>query len=236
MTRKRLIVTVVVLVIAVGAAGMITTLLQLAGLFAVLGLLSVGGGNAILADMQTATVDTYQWMSDREFLDIFAISRAAPGPGTLVVALIGLKAAGFLGAAVAFVAMLGPPFILVHCAARAWHHARNTGWYGMLEQALAPVAIGLSFAGGSAVIGLSLARENRTFQGLPLDDALAAKNTDARCGLIMVDLATGTTAAWVRIEGVVRELFDVAFLPGLRQPNAIGFKSDEIARLISIEG
>ena len=131
---------------------MITTLLQLAGLFAVLGLLSVGGGNAILADMQTATVVTYHWMSDREFLDIFAISRAAPGPGTLVVALIGLKAAGLAGAAVAFVAMLGPPFVLVHCGARVWHHARNTGWYGLLEQALAPVAIGLSFAGGISLL------------------------------------------------------------------------------------
>jgi len=131
---------------------MMATLLQLAGLFTVLGLLSVGGGNAIIADMQTATVVTHQWMTDREFLDIFAISRAMPGPGTLMVTLIGLKAAGLAGAGVALVAMFAPPFLLVHAAARAWHRARNSGWYGLVEQALGPVAIGLTFAGGVSLL------------------------------------------------------------------------------------
>lgn len=96
-------------------------------------------------------------------------------------------------------------------------------------------ARGLAFAGGCAIVGLSLPREVRTFQGLPLDAALAQKNSEARCGLIMVDLKTGDTVAWVRLEGVVRELYDVAFLPGVRQPSAIGFKTDEITRLIAIE-
>ena len=37
------------------------------------------------------------------------------------------------------------------------------------------------------------------------------------------------------IEGAVRELSVVAFRPGVKNPAAIGFKTDEIARLISIE-
>ena len=40
---------------------------------------------------------------------------------------------------------------------------------------------------------------------------------------------------WVRIGGVVRELYDVAFVPGTRRPAAIGFKTDEVQRMISIE-
>lgn len=40
---------------------------------------------------------------------------------------------------------------------------------------------------------------------------------------------------WVRIEGVVRELYDVVALPGARRPSAIGFKTDEIRYVISIE-
>ena len=115
------------------------------------------------------------------------------------------------------------------------------GWVDSANRRFVPVAFcpgyarGLAFAGGCAIIGLSLARENRTFQGLALDGALAAKGAEARCGLIMIDLATGDTVAWVRLEGVVRELYDVAFLPGVRQPSAIGFKTDEITRLISID-
>ena len=50
-----------------------------------------------------------------------------------------------------------------------------------------------------------------------------------------IDLASGDMTGWVRIEGVVRELYDVAVLPGVRRPSAIGFKTDEVKRVISIE-
>lgn len=95
-------------------------------------------------------------------------------------------------------------------------------------------ARGLAFAGHHAVIGLSLARENRTFQGLPLDAALAAKGADPRCGLLIVDTRTGDITDWVRMEGAVRELYDVAALPGISRPSAIGFKTEEIQRVITI--
>ncbi|HEX8667608.1 MAG TPA: TIGR03032 family protein [Allosphingosinicella sp.] len=95
-------------------------------------------------------------------------------------------------------------------------------------------ARGLAFVGGHAVVGLSLARENRTFSGLPLDEALRRRDTDARCGLAVFDLATGDMVHWLRIEGVVRELYDVAVLPGVRRPSAIGFKTDEVKRIVSI--
>jgi uncharacterized protein (TIGR03032 family) len=96
-------------------------------------------------------------------------------------------------------------------------------------------ARGLALAGNHAVVGLSLARENRTFEGIDLGAALAARDTEARCGLAIFDLRTGDMTGWVRIEGVIRELYDVAFLPGVRRPSAIGFKTDEVKRVISIE-
>ncbi len=60
---------------------MTATLLQVAGLFGILSLLAVGGGNGIIPAMQHEAVDVHHWMTSREFLDLFAISRAAPGPG-----------------------------------------------------------------------------------------------------------------------------------------------------------
>jgi uncharacterized protein (TIGR03032 family) len=96
-------------------------------------------------------------------------------------------------------------------------------------------ARGLAFVGRHAVIGLSLPRENRTFSGLPLEDALLARDTEPRCGLAVFDLESGDMTAWVRIEGVVRELYDVAVLPNVRRPSMIGFKSDEVRFVISIE-
>jgi uncharacterized protein (TIGR03032 family) len=96
-------------------------------------------------------------------------------------------------------------------------------------------ARGLAFAGGHAIVGLSLQRENRTFSGLQLEEELARRDVEPRCGLAVFDLANGDMTAWVRIEGVVRELYDVAFLPGVRRPSAIGFKSDEVRHVISID-
>jgi len=97
-------------------------------------------------------------------------------------------------------------------------------------------ARGLTITGNYAIIGLSQSRDNKTFQGLPLNQALKDKDVDARCGLLIVDLTTGDAVEWVRIEGVVQELFDVAVLPGIKCPSAIGLKGQEILQVISIEG
>ena len=96
-------------------------------------------------------------------------------------------------------------------------------------------ARGLAMSDRYAVIGLSACRENRTFGGLALDEKLAAKNVQARCGLLIVDLQSGDIAHSLQITGIVRELYDVALLRGVQMPSALGFKTEEIRRTISIE-
>ena len=95
---------------------------------------------------------------------------------------------------------------------------------------------GLSFCGDFAVVGISKPRHNKTFSGLVLDEQLQAKQAQARCGLLVIDLRSGDIVHSLRIEGVVEELYDVQVLPGVRRPMAIGLKTDEIRRVISIGG
>ena len=127
---------------------------------------------------------------------------------------------------------------------KLWLLNSGTGQLGLVDVKAGrfePVAFcpgyarGLGFAGTHAVVGLSLQRENRTFSGLDLEEELARRDVEPRCGLAIFDLSTGDMTAWVRIEGVVSELYDVAFLTGVRRPSAIGFKSDEIRHVISID-
>lgn len=127
-------------------------LLQLALLFGGLSLLAFGGGAGVLPDMQHAAVDVHHWITAQQFLDFFALSRAAPGPGSLIVVLIGQKTAGLAGALVAFLAMFGPSSLLLYVAAQIWHRAAHSAGRALLEQALAPVAIGLTLASGLALI------------------------------------------------------------------------------------
>jgi chromate transporter len=127
-------------------------LLQLAALFAMLSMLAFGGGAGVIPDMQRAAVEQYHWLTASEFLDMFAISRAAPGPGSLIVVLVGLKAAGLAGAAVSFVAMFAFPGLVVHLVARYWQFAARSAWRAVVERALAPVAVGLTLASGLSLM------------------------------------------------------------------------------------
>lgn len=126
---------------------------------------------------------------------------------------------------------------------RLWLLDSGSGYFGFVDGstgrfervAFCPgYARGLCFAGEYAVVGLSRARQNRTFTGLPLDGELAQRGVEARCGLLVIDLRTGDTVHWLRIEGVVQELYDVVALPEVRRPMALGFKTDEIRRTLSV--
>jgi len=94
---------------------------------------------------------------------------------------------------------------------------------------------GLAFHRGFAIVGSSKCRKERTFSGLPLDERLREKGAEARCGLFVVELATGAVAHWLELGGVVRELFDVQVLPGVRCPGALGITSKEIWGVVSFE-
>jgi uncharacterized protein (TIGR03032 family) len=116
----------------------------------------------------------------------------------------------------------------------------NFGYVDVARSRFEPVAFcpgyarGLAFAGNFAIVGLSKPRANKTFSGLALDDRLREKNIEARCQLQVIDLTSGDVVHSLRIEGVVSELYDVVVLPGVRRPTALGFKTDEIRRVVSM--
>jgi uncharacterized protein (TIGR03032 family) len=93
-------------------------------------------------------------------------------------------------------------------------------------------ARGIAFAGGHALVGLSLPRQHRDFSGLPLDDRLKREDREPRCMIQVIDLHSGAAPHWLALGGVVRELYDIACLPGAQTPMAIGFAQGQINRLI----
>jgi chromate transporter len=115
-------------------------------LIAPLSLAAVGGASSIYAPLQYNTVDVYQWLTAQEFLEMFAIARVAPGPGSMITTLIGWKVAGLAGAVVATIALYVPASIVCFFAARAWNRYRGTQWHAAIEAGLLPVAAGLVLA------------------------------------------------------------------------------------------
>ncbi len=60
-------------------------------------------------------------------------------------------------------------------------------------------------------------------------------DAEARCGMMVIDLTTGAIVHWLRFEGIVTELYDVQVIPTVQKPMALGFQTDEIAQLITLE-
>jgi chromate transporter len=128
----------------------ITTLLTLAGYFALLSLFAIGGANAALPEMHRLAVEVEHWMSEREFADMFAIAQVTPGPNVIVVTLIGYHVAGLLGALVATTAMCGPTCLFAFFVGRAWDRFKVAPWRIAAQAALVPISIGL--IGATAVV------------------------------------------------------------------------------------
>jgi chromate transporter len=122
-------------------------LIALILVFSPLSILSIGGGQATIPEMQHQAVTVHGWLTNGEFADLFAIARAAPGPSTLIVALIGWQVAGFLGALVATFAIFVPSSIVMYAASSWWLRNEKSALRKAIEQGLAPVAVGLIFAG-----------------------------------------------------------------------------------------
>lgn len=110
---------------------------------------------------------------------------------------------------------------------RLWVLESGTGGFGFIDRAggryravagLPGFTRGLDFCGDFAFVGLSQVRESAVFGGVPV-----AERPDAErcCGVWVVDLTTGRTAAFLRFEGAVREVFGVSVLHGLRFPEVV---------------
>lgn len=131
-----------------------STYLQLAALFAMLSLLSIGGGNAVLPEMHMQAVRGHHWMTDSQFADIFSISQTAPGPSILIVTLVGygagLKAGGvpgaIVGGVIATVAMILPAASLMYTVTLFWQKAQKSKLRHAVEKGFAPLTVGLIMA------------------------------------------------------------------------------------------
>ncbi|HEX4792317.1 MAG TPA: TIGR03032 family protein [Humisphaera sp.] len=126
---------------------------------------------------------------------------------------------------------------------KLWLLNSGTGYLGSIDRArgtFEPLAFcpgylrGLAFFADYAIVGLSKPRHNKTFGGLALSESLTSKGLQPQCGLHVIDLRSGDCVEWMRIDGDVEELYDVAVLPGVRNPMVLGFETDEIERTCSI--
>jgi chromate transporter len=131
-------------------------LFNLSWVFVLLAILAVGGGTAVLPEMQHMTVDHFHWVTNAQFRDIYSLGQVAPGPNMTMVLLIGYRMAGALGALVVGLAFFLPDCILTLVANRLWERFEGSPWRAAVQHGMAPVAIGLMASGTYAIARLSI--------------------------------------------------------------------------------
>jgi uncharacterized protein (TIGR03032 family) len=93
---------------------------------------------------------------------------------------------------------------------------------------------GLSIWNGHGIATVSLPRDG-TFKDLELEKNIKARGGVPWCGIQIVDLRTGDIVQWIRLQGFIKELFDVGVIPGARCPMALGVGTPEVQHTISYE-
>lgn len=153
----------------VGGETVMMIYLQLFLSFLQIGLFSFGGGYAAMPLIQSQVVDQHHWLTITEFTDLITISQMTPGPIAVNSAtFVGIKIAGFGGAAVATIGCILPSCILVTGLAYIYLRYRKMtvlqGILGSLRPAVVAMiaTAGLTilisaFWGTSGIVGAGLA-------------------------------------------------------------------------------
>ncbi len=125
-----------------------TNALDLGWRLMLLSLVAISGVDTIVPDIYRFVVETRGFMTERQFADLYAIARATPGPNSLLVTLIGWQVAGLFGAVVATLALSGLPCVLTFSVSRVWHRFEDARWRKVVQEGLAPIAVGLVLGSG----------------------------------------------------------------------------------------
>ncbi len=123
-------------------------LVELALYFGLLSLIAFGGLPSVVPEMQRYVVDVKGWASASDFIQLFAIAQAAPGPNILFASLVGWKVAGVPGALVALAAICAPAAVIAWWVADLWEKCRDAPWRVALQRAISPLVVGLIFSSG----------------------------------------------------------------------------------------
>jgi len=132
-----------------------TVLIHLALTFGMLSLLAVGGGTAVLHEMQEVLQARYH-ISPEMFVHVYSVGQLAPGPNMTMVLIFGYQIKGALGAFITGIAFFLPSSILCFAIGRLWNRIGDTPWRRAVQNALEPISIGLMCSGVYAVARAAL--------------------------------------------------------------------------------
>lgn len=129
------------------------TLLNLFISYFKIGMFSFGGGFAMLPLIEKEIIETHQWLTTAEFIDLIAISEMTPGPIAINAAtFIGYRVSGIMGSIVATIAVSLPSFIVMSILMYFLSKYKDSPYISWALSGLKPIVVALIFSAGISVM------------------------------------------------------------------------------------
>lgn len=134
---------------------MLKNLLLLFSSFAKIGVLTFGGGYAMLPMMQAEIVERHHWANEEEMMDYYALAQCTPGAIAVNVStFIGYRIAGVIGGIIGTLGLVFPSLVII-CVIAAF--LGNFSDVAVVKNAFAGVRVGVAVLMVNAVIKLGRA-------------------------------------------------------------------------------
>lgn len=125
--------------------------------FLKMGLLSIGGGYAIIPLIQEQVVEKNSWISEKMFTDIITISQMTPGPLAVNTStFVGLQVGGITGAVVATIGCVLFGIIISLALYKFFQMHQNSEYIFEVLNGLKSASLGLIISAASTIILLAL--------------------------------------------------------------------------------
>jgi len=118
-------------------------LFYLSLIMAKVGALAFGGGFTTIGLIQLDVVERFHWVSTKEFLDGIVMGQVTPGPIVITATFLGYKLAGFLGAAMATVAIFTSDFFILSLLIPYYDRLREIKAVRIMEQGILAAFVGM---------------------------------------------------------------------------------------------
>ena len=121
-----------------------TMIFELIKTFMKIGVVTFGGGYAMIPLIETEVVDRHQWLSKEELLDLIAIAQSCPGVFAVNISIfIGYKLRRAKGALFAALATALPSFVIILLIAMFFHRFQDNKVVAAMFKGIRPAVVAL---------------------------------------------------------------------------------------------
>lgn len=132
------------------------SLIRIFFVFFQIGLLSIGGGYAVIPMIQEQVVENYAWIPQQTFADVITISQMTPGPLAVNTStFVGLQIAGIFGALLATLGCVLAGVCIATCLYSVLRRYRNSIYISEVLNGLKAASAGLIVSAAATILLLT---------------------------------------------------------------------------------